>query len=127
MQYFQDFLADNLDDIYKRIDFIRQNAAMTQKQFAETLTVSQSAVSKYLTGRMPPADVMLKIAKLGHTSVEWVLTGKEFQFSNENMIVAEDGANYDAKDNFLIKYKQLPSTLQVAIRNIVDYYHTQGK
>jgi transcriptional regulator with XRE-family HTH domain len=67
----------NRQEIAKRIQQIMKQAAVTQKELAELLGISQPAISLYLQGRMPPGDVLLQIARLGNSSVEWLLTGTE--------------------------------------------------
>lgn len=43
---------------------------MSQASFAKLLSVSQASVSKYEKGMKPEADVLVKIAKIGSTTVE---------------------------------------------------------
>ena len=50
---------------------------LNQKQFAKKLGITQPMVSKYEKGEIiPPAQILLKIAKLGKTSVENILEGQ---------------------------------------------------
>ena len=128
MQYLQDDSIDNLNIISKRMDSIRSGRGMTQKQFAEALNISQSAVSKYLSGRMPPADVMLKIARLGYTSVEWILTGKRPPYIiEEQMAVSEENSVYAASEDFFSSYNRLPAPVQAAIGTIINYFRDQRR
>jgi transcriptional regulator with XRE-family HTH domain len=120
MQYLQDDSIDNMEIICTRMDSIRRQVNMTQKEFAEALDISQSAVSKYLNGRMPPADVMLKIARLGFTNVEWILTGKIPPLIVENNIVKEENTPYGTAD-FTTEYGKLPPALRRAIQNIISH------
>ena len=49
---------------------------LSQKQFAKKLGITQPMVSKYEKGEIiPPAQILLKIAKLGKTTVEMILEG----------------------------------------------------
>lgn len=49
---------------------------LNQKQFAKKLGITQPMVSKYEKGEIiPPAQVLLTIAKLGKTTVEKILEG----------------------------------------------------
>jgi len=45
--------------------------------FAKIIGSSQPNLSRYESGRQPPADVMQKITDYGRVSVKWLLTGKE--------------------------------------------------
>jgi len=50
---------------------------LNQKQFAKKLGITQPMVSKYEKGEIiPPAQILLKIAKLGKTSIEGILEGE---------------------------------------------------
>ncbi len=50
---------------------------LSQKQFAKKLGITQPMVSKYEKGEIiPPAQILLKIAKLGKTTVENILEGQ---------------------------------------------------
>ncbi len=47
-----------------------------QKQFAKKLGITQPMVSKYEKGEIiPPAQILLRIAKLGKTTVDQLLEG----------------------------------------------------
>ena len=129
MQYYkQDDSIDNLEIICKRINSIRRDRGMTQKQFAEALEISQSAVSKYLSGRMPPADVMLKIARLGYTNVEWILTGKiPPHIVEEHMTVSEENSVYTTSEDFYSSYNNLPAPVQAAMATIINYFRDQRR
>jgi len=49
---------------------------LNQKQFAKHLGITQPMVSKYEKGEIiPPAQILLTIAKLGKTTVEKILEG----------------------------------------------------
>ncbi len=49
---------------------------LNQKQFAKKLGITQPMVSIYEKGEIiPPAQILLKIAKLGKTTIEGILEG----------------------------------------------------
>jgi len=49
---------------------------LNQKQFAKKLGITQPMVSKYEKGEIiPPAQILLRIAKLGKTTIEGILEG----------------------------------------------------
>ena len=49
---------------------------LNQKQFAKKLGITQPMVSKYEKGEIiPPAQILLRIAKLGKTTVDQLLEG----------------------------------------------------
>lgn len=50
---------------------------LNQKRFAKKLGITQPMVSKYEKGEIiPPAQILLTIAKLGKTTVEGILEGE---------------------------------------------------
>ena len=63
-------LAGRIRDLMTRLE-------LTQTALAGLLGVTQPAVSQYLRGRMPPAAVLIRLAHLGDTTVEWLLTGRD--------------------------------------------------
>ncbi len=92
----------------QRIRKIMKQKELTQKDLSEILGISQPAISLYLQGRMPPADILYQIAQLGGTSVEWILTGIE----SEQGIVKESEPVYGNQHLLLRLWKQIPTKLQ---------------
>lgn len=69
------FPNGNYSDVSARIKQVR--GELKKSKFADLLGISRPNLSRYEAGRMPPADVMQKIADYGGVSVKWLLTGKE--------------------------------------------------
>ncbi len=65
----------NFSDISARIRQIR--GKLKKAEFADILCIPRPNLSKYESGRKPPADVLQKIADYGGVTVKWLLTGKE--------------------------------------------------
>ncbi len=85
------------NEVAQRIESIRRQKGWTQVELAGALKVSQAAVSKYLNERIPPAEVLFRLAQLGNTTVEWLLTGeKSYWFNQQAPQVEEPAATYDA-------------------------------
>jgi len=111
----------NIKSISERIDLLRRQNALSQEQFAVRLEVSQPAVSKYLRDRLPPADVLFKIAQLGQTTVEWILTGqKSYAFGQIQPSVREAEAAYDADWQLAKKIAALPAAEKEALTLIIE-------
>ncbi|MBX9660349.1 MAG: helix-turn-helix domain-containing protein [Nitrospiraceae bacterium] len=51
---------------------------LTQKAAAEALGIPVPQMSRYLNGQIPDPGKLLMIASWGGTTVEWLLTGKDF-------------------------------------------------
>ena len=111
----------NPKEVSRRIDWIRQQNNLTQEQLAAVLNISQPAVSKYLRERIPPAEALLRIAELGRTTIEWILTGrKSYFYSGNNETVSESVPSYDAEWNLSRKVAALPAELRQALLVIID-------
>jgi len=60
--------------MYPRIRDLRQDRDWTQKQLAGMLGMSQTGYSKYETGENDiPTAVLIQLAELYHTSVDYLL------------------------------------------------------
>ncbi|MCK4895076.1 MAG: helix-turn-helix transcriptional regulator, partial [Calditrichia bacterium] len=58
----------NKTALSKRIREVIKKRGMTQQDLASLLQISQPAISLYLRGRIPPADILYKIARIGKTT-----------------------------------------------------------
>ena len=60
-----------------RIKLIRKHFGLTQQEFASKLSVKQSAISQYESGRNPPVDsVIALICREFKVSETWLRTGE---------------------------------------------------
>ena len=85
MDYGSSSALCSVSDVCARIDAVRRELGLKQEQFAVALKISQPAVSKYLRERIPPAEILLRIARLGNTTIEWLLCGQK-NYSNNRFI-----------------------------------------
>jgi transcriptional regulator with XRE-family HTH domain len=107
--------------VSERIDWLRKQNGLSQEELAVALQVSQPAVSKYLRSRVPPAGTLLRLAQLGRTTIEWILTGqKSCPFGETPAEVHEPGTVYDADWQITQKIAALPLPLKEAVMRIVD-------
>lgn len=70
-----------------------ESMGINPTQFAYRAGVPQGTISKCLSGHVPTARILLRIAKLTGKSVDWLLTGKEEKRRGEGY-VAERLAQY---------------------------------
>lgn len=101
-----------------RIRTIMQNQKLTQSEFADLLGISQPAVSQYLQGRVPPADVLLPLARLGNTSIEWILTGEE-DAAKASLAVKETSAAYGDTHAVLEIWPKLPRQVRRSLLTLM--------
>lgn len=69
-----------------RLKQLREDTGLTQKQVAERIGCKPAAVGAYEQGvSQPPADILMKLAKLYKTSADYILGisfDKQFDMSN---------------------------------------------
>lgn len=108
-------------EIAQRIEAIRRQKGLTQAELAKALKVSQAAISKYLNERIPPAEVLLRLAQLGNTTVEWLLTGeKSYWFNQQAAQVEEPAATYDADLALAKKISALKPQARQLLISLID-------
>lgn len=123
MEYNISIEISNIKTITERVNFIRRQANLNQEQLAAKLHISQPAVSKYLKDRIPPADILLKLADLGGTTIEWILTGQKRHFyAEENMRVKEKDSSYfiDIDIQLAHKIALLTPKAKQTVKNLID-------
>ena len=75
----------------RRIREIRLAVGLRQWELARILGTSQSAVHKYEHGVIPEPRRLVELARVGKTSIEWVLTGKHWENgSNQRQRLTSD-------------------------------------
>lgn len=67
----------------RRIRQIRLAAGLRQWELARLLGTTQSAVHKYEHGVVPEPRRLVELARVGGTSIEWVLTGRHWENGSE--------------------------------------------
>jgi transcriptional regulator with XRE-family HTH domain len=102
--------------IAARIAEVMNQSGYNQQQFAEILGITQPAISNYLKGRIPPAQVLIKLAKIADVSVDWILTGED-RFTGR---VSEAGNEYRLSMTLPDKVRKLPIEVQNALEVLVD-------
>ena len=100
--------------IGSRFKLIRKEKSLTQKVFAETLSISPGYVSEIEKGKkIPGGEVLSSLKRIFQVDINWLLdgTGKMFLTENSNSALSEehqllinsyDAASEDAR-NFALK------------------------
>jgi transcriptional regulator with XRE-family HTH domain len=71
--------------IGQRIKQLRKSRSLRQWQMAKLLGATQPAVHKYENGILPEVRRLLELARIGNTSVEWILTGQHWENGSPDM------------------------------------------
>ena len=69
----------NKAEMGRRIRQIRLGAKLRQWELAKLLGTTQSAVHKYEHGVVPEPRRLVELARVGGTSIEWILTGEHWE------------------------------------------------
>lgn len=69
----------------QRIKHLRKARGLRQWQMAELLGATQPAVHKYENGILPEVRRLLEIARIGNTTIEWILTGRHAENGSGEM------------------------------------------
>jgi transcriptional regulator with XRE-family HTH domain len=104
--------------VARRISALMLQLQSNQKQFAEKLQVTQPAISKYLQGRIPPPQVLLRMSQLGGTSMEWLLTGESSSSATNR--IAENQVNYGRRVPAAGRIDRLPPALRKHLSELID-------
>lgn len=107
----------NGNEVARRIDRMMHALNLNQKQLADHLQITQPAVSKYLQGRVPPAEILLHLSVLAGVSMEWILTG---QTRPALTGVAEPSAVYEAATQLQKKLDRLPPRIKEDFDHLID-------
>jgi transcriptional regulator with XRE-family HTH domain len=73
----------NKKEIGKRIKRLRKEKGLKQWQMADMLGATQPAIHKYENGILPEVKRLLELARVGNTSMEWILTGRHWEQGSE--------------------------------------------
>jgi len=112
---------DNLNkaEMGHRIKEIRKKAGLRQWQLASMLGTTQSAVHKYEHGVIPEPRRLVKLARLGNTTIEWILTGQHWENGSpqQERLPTE---TYQLAERLLALGPDRRRTLDDALRIITD-------
>ena len=104
-----------------RIQRLMRALNLNQKQLADQLGITQPAISKYLQGRIPPADVLYQLAKISQVTMEWILNGSEYQPKGK---IAEPLSEYQS--SLMEKIERLPvhirKDFEQLLESIIKYF-----
>jgi predicted transcriptional regulator len=110
-------MAPDQTKVSERIDSIMQKLSLNQKQLAELLGVTQPAVSMYLSNRIPPAHILLKLSQLSGRTIEWILTGN---IASMIYKVSEPKTAYGERLILEKKISLLPKEIYKRLEDLVD-------
>ena len=100
----------------KQLQKLMENGGLNQQELAQLLGVSQPAISLYLRGRIPPAEILMKMAQLGNTTVDWLLTGKA---PSSVLRVQEPISQYGSEQTLLSYWRELKPGTRSSLLSLI--------
>ena len=98
-------MAINLNNVREKIKSVLSNYGYTQQEWAEILNVSQPSVSHYLKGRIPPVEILAKIADIARIPIESILFPVVYEENREYSVVKEQNEDYQQTEILTLFYK----------------------
>jgi transcriptional regulator with XRE-family HTH domain len=95
---------------------LMERERLNQQELAQLLDVCQPAISLYLRGRIPPAEILLKMAQLGNTTVDWLLIGTS---SSSVSRVQEPIPQYGSEHTLLSYWRKLKPEVRSSLLSLM--------
>lgn len=104
----------------KNLKMLREVAAVSQKQLAEAIGVSQQSINKYENHNIEPdIGTMLRIADYFDTSVDYLVGHTSVRRKFENVTAYELNAE---ESRVVDGYRKLSKKQQACVATIIDSY-----
>ncbi len=109
----------------KRLKEALKNSNITQKDLAQNIGVSKTAINNYVQGRIPDTVILYQLALKCNVSIEWFLTGKDSStISSTHVESIETKGNLvllSSEEEYLISLiRQLPARDRIKLEGIVE-------
>lgn len=102
------FLMTELVTFIDRVESILKAKKLTQKELADKLKLRRPTLSDWKkNGAIPAGDICLKIAQYLDVSVEWLITGKETGYTNEER-------------NIIAQWRELDTSQKDTLKTLLD-------
>ena len=115
----------------KNLKWFRENRGVGQAELAEILEVSRNNVASYERGSVPKLEIMLKIVKLFHTTLEDMIE-KDFQSippseNNEAVNAGRDRQTPQSEDTTVESLQKLIKVQEKYIKTLEDKIEAGSK
>lgn len=107
----------------ERLKIALKSSGYTQSKITEELNLSKNAITNYVNGRLPKADILYNIAKTLNVSMEWLLTGIEFEskFNDKKTSFNQNFIELNERElNVINLYRKLNNDTQRQIEGMLE-------
>ena len=112
-----------MSEIITRIVSLLDNSGMTAKELTEKLNLNRSTISDWKIGKTKPSvNAVIGISQIFDVSLDWLLTGKETDATETNMLGTIGGTELITKEEPLLlllatNFRALSSAGQIMLAN----------
>ena len=112
-----------MENFGKRLKIALKSSGYTQSKITEELNLSKNAITNYVNGRLPKADILYDIAKTLNVSMEWLLTGSESEskFNDEKTSFNKNLIELTEEEiNIIRLYRKLSETDKIKVEGFLE-------
>lgn len=111
-----------METIGQRIKFLRKQHNFTVQQLAELINKTKGNISSYKNGKYEPsAQTIIRICEIFNVSIDWLLTGKEFDSINFSIMKENNALNLtDEEKNLIMVFRKFSEEDMELIKIITD-------
>ena len=115
-----------MSDFSKRLRSEIEYIGLNQKEFAAKAGIKKRALDAYLRAQqsIPPADIAVKMASVLGLSVEYLMTGKEYQ---QSIDISTYLRFRDILDDLLILPDEILDSIKAMIKTAADNERKKNK
>jgi len=118
---------NNVDPIAfgQRLKEALKNNKITQKDIAQDIDVSKTAVNNYVQGRIPDAVILYQLALRCNVTIEWLLTGENSRTISSTIVESVEVEGklvlLSNEEEYLINLiRQLPARDRIKLEGVVE-------
>lgn len=112
-----------MENFGERLKIALKSSGYSQSKITEELNLSKNAITNYVNGRLPKADILYDIAKSLNVSMEWLLTGtdSESKFNDAKTSFNKNFIELNEKElNVINMYRKLNNDTQRQIDGMLE-------
>lgn len=112
----------DIGSIGSRIKALRTAVKISQEELADSINVSRGNVGDWERGRAKPgAEALISLSRYFNVSVDWILTGREFESREDARIFVQSVIEASPEElELLAKIKQLSDKDRGKIEGYID-------
>lgn len=107
-----------MNDFGERLKKTMKETGYTQVKVTEELELSKNAITNYVKGRIPDATILYRLSRLLGVSMEWLLTGINFENTKKNIDISNEITSEELR--IIELFRQLSDREKIKIEGIIE-------